>query len=63
MKNVDIVFVTNLPSFYKIELYNQIASKKKIMVFFTGDKAWERNNDFFVVTLNLTIYISKVLFL
>lgn len=33
------------------------------MVFFTGDKAWERNNDFFVVTLNLTIYISKVLFL
>lgn len=29
MKNVDIVFVTNLPSFYKIELYNQIASKKK----------------------------------
>jgi len=24
MKNVDIVFVTNLPSFYKIELYTLI---------------------------------------
>ena len=62
MKNVDIVFVTNLPSFYKIELYNQIASKK-IMVFLLVIKHGRETMIFFVVTLNLTIYISKVLFL
>lgn len=63
MKNVDIVFVTNLPSFYKIELYNQIASKKKIMVFFTGDKAWERNNDFFCGNIEFDyLYLEGPLF-
>lgn len=44
---VDIIFITNLPSFYKINLYNQIARHKKILVVFTHDKSADRNDDFY----------------
>lgn len=44
---IDLIFITNLPSFYKINLYNEIAKKKKILVIFTGDTASLRNPDFF----------------
>ena len=42
----DKVFVTNLPSFYKISLYNEISKKRKIFVIFTGDGMDSRNADF-----------------
>ena len=41
------LFITNLPSFYKLNLYNAIAERKKIYVVFTGDTAGDRNKDFF----------------
>ena len=44
----DIVFLTNLPSFYKINLYNEIAKHRKIFVIFTMLDGENRNNDFFV---------------
>lgn len=47
MNYYDTIFVTNLPSFYKLSLYNRIAEKKKIMVIFTGDTALLRDKDFF----------------
>ena len=48
MKDVDIVIITNLPSFYKINLYNLLSEKVKLFVIFTGDTAgFIRNNDFF----------------
>lgn len=41
------IIITNLPSFYKINLYNRINQKAKILVIFTGDTASMRNSDFF----------------
>lgn len=43
----DIVFVTNLPSFYKINLFNRIAQKKNILVIFLKETDCQRNNDFY----------------
>ena len=37
------VFIINLPSFYKLNLYNAIAENERIFVVFTGDTAGERN--------------------
>lgn len=47
-KHYDIIFITNLPAFYKINLYNKIALQRKILVVFTGTETFERNNDFFM---------------
>ncbi len=44
--NVDLLILTNLPSFYKINLYNEIATKKKILVIFTGNGEKIRNENF-----------------
>ena len=41
------IIITNIPSFYKINLYNRINRQKKIFVIFTGDTAGMRKNDFF----------------
>lgn len=43
----DIVFITNLPSFYKNNLYNEIAKHRKICVIYTGHGNQERNTDFY----------------
>lgn len=48
MKNhYDKVFVTNLLPFYKINLYNEISSRQRILVIVTGDDAETRNANFF----------------
>lgn len=41
------IIITNLPSFYKINLYNRINYEKKIFVIFTGHSADMRKSDFF----------------
>lgn len=46
-KSVDTIVVTNLPSFYKINLYNRIAEYRRLLVVFTGDGAEGRNRDFY----------------
>lgn len=48
----NLVFITNLPSFYKINLYNEINKKVPIFVIFTGDLVQERENDFFNGDIN-----------
>jgi glycosyltransferase involved in cell wall biosynthesis len=45
------IIITNLPSFYKINLYNRISFKQNILVIFTGNKANVRNEDFFLGTI------------
>lgn len=40
------IIITNLPSFYKVNLFNRINEKEKIFVVFTGNTAEVRNNDF-----------------
>jgi glycosyltransferase involved in cell wall biosynthesis len=42
------VYITNLPSFYKISLFNRIAKKRLILVVFTHESHIQRNEDFFV---------------
>lgn len=44
---INLLVVTNLPSFYKLNLYNLIAEKKKIYVVFSGTGADGRNDDFY----------------
>ncbi len=43
----DLVFVTHIPAFYKVNLYNEIAKKKNIFVVFISENTSEvRTNDF-----------------
>ena len=58
---VDKIFITNLPSFYKINLYNGIAKEINILVIFTGDSIGpERNKDFFYQKAHFNyIYLKK----
>nr|AXL04827.1 glycosyltransferase [Aeromonas hydrophila] len=46
MAHYELVFVTHLPAFYKINLYNEIAKKKKVLVLFLSDSSAIRNKDF-----------------
>lgn len=41
------IIITNLPSFYKINLYNAINKRCKILVIYTGDGNDGRNSDFY----------------
>lgn len=41
------IFITNIPSFYKLNLYNEISQHQSIFVLFTGDVIQERKGDFF----------------
>ena len=45
-KNYDIIFVTNLPSFYKLRLYSELAKRRKVFVIFTERLDDSRNDDF-----------------
>ena len=47
MKSYDKVFITNLPSFYKKNLYNEINKKQRVLAIFTDDGDPTRNGDFY----------------
>lgn len=42
----DALFLTNLPNYYKVNLFNEIAAKRKIKVVFIASYANQRNVDF-----------------
>lgn len=42
----DLIFITHLPSFYKINLYKEIAKEKRLMVIFLGSGSEIRQVDF-----------------
>lgn len=46
MAKYDLVIITHLPSFYKVNLYNQLAKSKSIHVIFLGAQSLIRSNDF-----------------
>lgn len=48
----DMVFVTHLPAFYKVNLYNEIAKYKKIYVLFIGTSSTIRTKDFCDFNMN-----------
>ena len=49
-KNIDILFITQLPSFYKINLFNKLSRHLNIYVIFIGGGSIQRNFDF--ISLN-----------
>ncbi|MBO5407332.1 MAG: glycosyltransferase family 4 protein [Bacteroidales bacterium] len=62
----DLVFVTNIPAFYKIKLFNEISKHKRILVVYVGYSREIRNLDFFsnsneYQSVNLTGNIFKKL--
>ena len=48
----DYIIVTQLPSFYKVNLYNEISKHLKIFVVFISDASIERSSDFTSVKMN-----------
>ena len=48
----DKVFITSLPSFYKIRLWNELANRCKIFVIFTERTSQSRNEDFYHGQIN-----------
>lgn len=56
----DIIFLTNIPSFYKINLYNEIAKTKKILVIYLGENSVNRNDNFIKGKMNFEyIFLNK----
>lgn len=56
-RHYDIVFLTNLPSFYKINLFNEISKQSRILVLFTNRTAEVRNNNFFTGDRNFEYHL------
>ena len=52
LKQFDYVFITNIPSFYKTNLYNAISCHLKVYVIFISDKSEIRKEDFFNQKIN-----------
>lgn len=54
MSNIafDYVFITNIPSFYKVNLYNALSSTLNIYVIFIANKSVIRKDDFFNQPMN-----------
>ncbi len=47
MQPYHTIFLTNLPAFYKINLFNAIAEERRVLAVFTGEPEDNRNADFF----------------
>ncbi|HLP97570.1 MAG TPA: glycosyltransferase [Sideroxyarcus sp.] len=45
-RQYDWVFISHLPSFYKINLFNKIAESAKVLAIFLGETSQERTADF-----------------
>ncbi|MCW6033885.1 glycosyltransferase [Pantoea sp. JK] len=52
MKNYDLVIITNVPAFYKINLFNQLSDKLKLKVIFISKISKIRNHDFYNYDIN-----------
>ena len=54
------IVITNLPSFYKINLYNEINKRCRLLVIYTGDRPNGRNSDFFDAEMHFEhIFLRK----
>ncbi|MFS1563922.1 MAG: glycosyltransferase [Candidatus Arsenophonus phytopathogenicus] len=47
MNIYDFIFITNIPAFYKVNLFNRLAKHCRIKVIFIAKKSKIRNNDFY----------------
>lgn len=56
----DYIFISNTPSFYKINLYNELCRHLSIKVYFIGQSSTIRNQDFCNGTMNFEYkFINK----
>jgi glycosyltransferase involved in cell wall biosynthesis len=46
-KEIDLFFITNIPSFYKIKLFNSLAIQKNLYVLFLEKEHTDRTKDFY----------------
>lgn len=59
-KSYDLIFFTYEPNFYKVNLYNKISKKKKILVIYLGMGNGTRQSDFFNSDMNFSyIFLNK----
>ena len=70
MITYDIIYLTNIPAFYKINLLNRISKSKKIYVIFLKDDNPDRDNDFYKgdrnfnwISLNDKFLINQIIFI
>ncbi|WP_336778148.1 glycosyltransferase [Pantoea sp. USHLN256] len=47
MNEYDLIIITNVPAFYKVNLFEEISKKIKIKVFFISKSSKIRNDDFY----------------
>jgi len=59
MKQIDVIFVTPLPAFYKVNLLNRLCEKKRVFVIFLYEMNSRRNKDFVSQGLNLTMLFYR----
>lgn len=45
-KNYDVIFLTNIPAFYKVNLFNEINKHLSVLAIFTGHSPQDREKDF-----------------
>lgn len=67
--NYDIIFITNIPAFYKINLFNGIVKSRKIFIIFLKDQSTHHNEDFYKgdrnfdwISLNRKFIINQIIF-
>jgi len=59
-KSYDLLFVTHINAFYKVNLYNEISKNKKIFVIFLSTKSSIRQGDFCKEHINFEhVFLSK----
>jgi len=70
MNFYDLIYITDIPAFYKINLFNRIAKSRKIFVIFLKDHHSDRNADFYTggrnfdwILLNRKLLINKIIIL
>jgi glycosyltransferase involved in cell wall biosynthesis len=55
----DILIITNIPSFYKIRLYNKIAKSRNIIVLFWKKSVNNRTDDFYDEQIEFSFYFIQ----
>ena len=57
--NYEALYITHLPSFYKINIFNEIAKDNRILVIFIGLKSVQRSDDFIKGAMNFDYLVLE----
>jgi len=56
MSSNHLVIITNLPAFYKKNLYEEVSKYRKVTIIFNGQESGERKKDFFEDFFGIDVY-------